>query len=74
MAAVFPFGKVVRGRGAHRFAKHGDKRIHGFIPEFCRHILHWGTARQLLQGDNQVQLLPPSPKAQPGLALHQARK
>lgn len=28
MAAVFPFGKVMGGRAAHRFYKQGDKRIH----------------------------------------------
>ena len=27
-AAVFPFGKVMGGRAAHRFSKQNDKRIH----------------------------------------------
>lgn len=33
MAAVFPFGKVMGGRAAHHFSEHGDKRVHGFVPE-----------------------------------------
>lgn len=32
-AAVFPFGKVMGGRAAHHFSEHGDKRVHGFVPE-----------------------------------------
>ncbi len=28
MVTIFPFGKVMGGRAAHRFSKKGDKRIH----------------------------------------------
>jgi hypothetical protein len=58
---------VSRRRGAERFAKHRHEATRALVPEVQRDALYGRTARHLLNGEDDVELLAPPAEAQAGL-------
>jgi len=67
-----PHRKIARRRQPQRLLEHRDERGDRFVAQAFGHALDRGTAGQVADGDEQVQLLPPAAEGQAGFAGDQA--